>query len=151
MNHKNWITRIGIAVVLLATVCCIDTTPTPTQPKSQPLPKVGEIDPIQPKPQPSGPSYAMVESNPPGAQVEVGMKSSGGVVQYGSGRMVGSTPVKVELKASDVVMTGSNGNIYFRLIKTGYFESVHILGLGTGGKLEPGKTYSVFVTLKPLK
>jgi hypothetical protein len=55
----------------------------------------------------SGPSFARIESEPPGAQIEIGIQSvrdaaSNYIVTPGTGRLVGFTPMMVELRPSDI-------------------------------------------------
>jgi hypothetical protein len=68
------------------------------------------------------PVYLQVESNPPGASVEIGLQHvSAGAAERGSGRNVGRTPCTVELKPSDVNRT--TGSIICRLEKLPYYRS----------------------------
>lgn len=97
---------------------------------------------------PPEPAYLSISSEPSGATVEVGLKSVGNIVTIGTGRIVGATPLTVELKSSDIGVVNEFASITILLKKEGYFDSFQVIGLGKG--IEHGKTYSINAKLTPL-
>src|SRR5262249_9807458 len=91
---------------------------------------------------PLPPSYLSVETDPPGATVVVGIKD---VFNMTGGRTAGTSPLKIELKPSDVSFHQESGftSIVVQLTKEGFIPAVVQIGLGTDGKLEPSKTYPI--------
>jgi hypothetical protein len=93
------------------------------------------------------PTYLSVKSKPPGADVEVGPKIVNGIYQPGTGRHIGNTPCRVELTPSDLSVTNDFVNIVVNLTKPGYIPATNVIGLGSNGRLKPGKTYTVSIQL----
>ncbi|MCD4790081.1 MAG: hypothetical protein K8R37_08795 [Bacteroidales bacterium] len=100
---------------------------------------------------PPTPAYLTVNSYPPGAEVVVGIKSINNIVRTETGRIVGVTPITVQLSSNDISYTGNFANLVCEIRKNGYIPVMETLGLGEYGKLEPGKTYKLDVNLRPLK
>ncbi len=99
--------------------------------------------------QTKAPTYLIITSNPPGAQVEVGVHNLNYVTTFGNGRMVGPTPLKVQIFDSDlekIPEASHPGNSHYTLTCNitiaGLGKNIFILSLGSKG-LEPGKTYSI--------
>lgn len=97
---------------------------------------------------PPEPAYLSISSEPSGATVEVGLKSVGNIVTPGTGRIVGATPLTVELKSSDIGVVNEFASITILLKKEGHFDSFQVIGLGKG--IKHGKTYSINAKLNPL-
>lgn len=96
-------------------------------------------------PRPVVRAFLVIESDPPGAQVEVGLQERNGVVTSGTGRMVGTTPCTVELKRSDV---SSMGGIVVYLKKSRYLD--HSAGISDGmKKIAAGGEYKL--SSRPIK
>ncbi len=113
-----------------------------------PIPATGpsKQDTVSPSPQKS---YALLESSPPGALVEIGFKTINGIVTPGTGRIVGPTPTTVELIANDVDTTSVGSAIWVRMYKDGYIEHITGITFGPSGKPDPGRTYHKALTLTP--
>lgn len=98
-------------------------------------------------------SYFNVVSNPPGATVEVGVKSVGGVLKDGTGRIAGVTPLTFEVYPSDINWGGqgnSFANINVNIVKAGYIPFTSVISLGQNGQLKAGETYKVNVKLNQI-
>jgi hypothetical protein len=97
---------------------------------------------IQPEP-----FYLFVESEPAGVEVEVGIQGLDGVATPGTGRIVGKTPLKVELKPSDVTFNGrSLAGVTTHLRKEGFVPIWDNWGFDLGKF--PGKTHTIRVRMK---
>ena len=132
---------------LFATLLCLAVSSLVGCSESGPgQPANGDMSTSKPPP----PAYLFVESDPPGADVEVGPKTVNGIYQPGTGRRVGSTPRKVELKPSDLSVTNGSASIVVNLEKPGYIPASVVIGLGKNPMLEPGKTYTVSQKLRKL-
>jgi hypothetical protein len=107
---------------------------------------------VRPKtPPPLAPPAIHVESTPPGARIQVGLKTVNEVVDNDSGRVVGVTPLTTQLLPSDV-FPGDGlipaSSVTVLLLKPGYEPSLYIIGLGgRNAHLEDGKTYQVNIHL----
>ena len=137
-------TLLMVLALTLASGCGKESEPKPEKPgpESGP-PSMPSPDPMTP-PRPAR-AYLVIESDPSGAQVEVGLKERNGVVTPGTGRMVGTTPCKVELKSSDV---SSRGGITVLLKKSRYRD--HIAGISDGmKKIAAGGEYKL--SSRPIK
>lgn len=109
---------------------------------------------LTPTPTPTAvpqPTYLHLETTPAGARVEVGLQLVNNVVTPGTGRMVGVTPITLELRQSDISrLNATTYDIYWMTQLPGYRSWVGTIVLDTGVPLQPGKTYSYTDTLAPL-
>lgn len=139
-------------VVLLLAACGESTgvvTVRPTfTPTVTPTPTMTPTPTVTPIP----PTYLHVESTPSGATVRIGLHIVNGIVDPTTGRVVGLTPLTVQIYASDVDILPSNGegSLTTLLTLSGYFDHYAVIGLGPGGPLDPGRTYTVTAQLNPI-
>jgi hypothetical protein len=97
------------------------------------------------------PTSLHVETTPPGAQMEVGLQLVNNIVTPGTGRMVGVTPLTIELRQSDISrLNDTTSDIYWMTQLPGYVPCGSFIELTTGAPLEPGMTYSSHCTLTPI-
>jgi hypothetical protein len=135
---------------LFATLLCLAISALVGCGDSRPVQPPNGQDGTSKPPPPPPPAYLSVESDPPGADVEVGPKNVNGIYQPGTGRRVGRTPCKVELKPSDLSVTKGFASIVVNLEKPGYIPASAEIGLGNNAMLEPGKTYTVSQKLRKI-
>jgi hypothetical protein len=115
-----------------------------TPPQSQVPARPTRPAPAEPSRTPAKrPTLLSIESVPPGASVEIGLKTINNIATPGTGRNVGSTPLTVELKQTDLSPFGGVDGI---VRYPGYFD--HYFNLGLNSRLEPGKTHQLSLTLK---
>ncbi|MBC8487235.1 MAG: hypothetical protein H8D45_14495 [Bacteroidetes bacterium] len=100
---------------------------------------------------PPTPAYLNVTSDPSGAEVVVGIKSINNIVRTETGRIVGVTPLTIQLYPSDISYDGNFAYLICEIRKNGYIPNRDYLELGENGKIEPGKTYEIDVSLAPVK
>lgn len=115
----------------------------PSKPKALPLDKVDKS--IQP-------AYLQIQSNPPGARVEVGLQFTDWNIIPGTGRRACITPCVVRIDPTDVaILPNGAANLIIRLDKGNFASHLDIVNLGKidrGDALAPGKTYHRSVTLQ---
>lgn len=87
------------------------------------------------------PTFLEVTSTPPGASLEIGLRD---INTPGSGRQVGTTPVRVELHPSDI---DSRGNIIGELRYPRHSD--HTFLIHVGPELQPGRTHTGDYALTP--
>jgi hypothetical protein len=81
----------------------------------------------------------------------VGIRYVNQVATPGTGRVVGRTPLTVELRPSDVqVLPNGIGNVVCELRLAGFRPQISIIGLGEAARLESGRTYTIRAQLQPL-
>jgi hypothetical protein len=100
--------------------------------------------PITPTTYPLVYPFLKVESIPSGATVEVGPKVINGVYSYGTGRIIGVTPVETRLFPTDI----TSGNIHVVITKQGYIPQDSFIRLESG--MLENKIYSIRVPLNPI-
>lgn len=138
-----------VAMILLSALLLISCgppwePPTPTRRPPTPAPTTR---PITPTP---APAILVVDTKPSGAMVEVGLKSINNVVTIGTGRVVvGVTPIRTVLQATDVSLFNGFGSITLYICKVGYSEAFNVIGVGAGGRLVPGMIYEASQVLTP--
>jgi hypothetical protein len=94
--------------------------------------------------------YLHVESTPAGATVRTGIHYVNNVADLTTGRVVGVSPLTVQLHLTDVARTPASGvaNLVTVLQLPGYFDHTVVMNLGPGGTLESGRTYTITANLK---
>lgn len=94
------------------------------------------------RPPPDGWAMLVVESDPPGAAVEVGLQTVNNITAPGTGRIAGMTPCTIRLQASDV---NPLGGVSVFLSRAGYMGMYS--GISDGAdKLEDHGTYKLSPT-----
>jgi hypothetical protein len=92
----------------------------------------------------------VVNTNPQGAKVKVGLRCRGAILDFDTGRSVGTTPLRVALRSSDVTTCTVQGRtittLEVHVELPGYIPDHTTFGLPASG-LEPGRTYTVDRTL----
>jgi hypothetical protein len=96
--------------------------------------------------------YLHVESTPAGATVRTGIQYVNNISAVTTGRVVGVSPLTVELHPTDVAQApaSSAANLVTLLRFPGYYDNLVVMNLGPGGALEPGRTYTISAKLMPL-
>jgi hypothetical protein len=97
-------------------------------------------------------TYLDIQSNPPGARVEVGIQFNGWKIVPGTGQKTCTTPCLVELDPADVaILPDGVANLVVKLDKTHFAPHIDVIELGKLDRifaLERGKTYSSTITLQ---
>jgi len=96
----------------------------------------GPLGAVPPPPN-GGSAILVVETNPSGASVRVGLRNVNNVLDTSSGRYAGSTPCMVQLNVLDVA---PEGGINVLIHKDGYMDEVSVLSDG-GMKLYKHGSY----------
>lgn len=93
----------------------------------------------------------VVESDPPGARVEIGLKAVNGVITPGTGRELCCTPIRASVKPSDVSDSGGVCNgIPVMVTKAGYRDRFLGLSAGPGCSIRLGRADTLRVELNRL-
>jgi hypothetical protein len=95
-------------------------------------------------------TYLDAQTTPAGANLEVGLQTVNNVIMPGTGRKVGTTPIKAQLQPSDVLTVNGFASVEIRLTLAGYCDGYWSVSLGPGGTLTPGDTYPLQETLTKL-
>ena len=151
-----WATLFVVFLVLTAFAC--DDSPSGLTPTPTPIPTATPTATVTPTPTPTRPpgavgSFLHVDSTPAGATVRVGIQYVNGVADPTTGRIVGTTPLTVQIYASDlsIVPSSGNANLITLLQLPGYYDNWSGPELGPSGTLEAGRTYTMTVHLNPIQ
>jgi hypothetical protein len=150
---------IAVAAMLVCSGCGGSDGPDHPQPRAA-VPTCSEAPPASsapippPTPPPALPPnlvppilFAKLEirSDPPGAEVEVGLKVVGGVVTAGTGHRPGRTPCEAVIRPSDI---DGFGNLNWSMTLDGYMPAMGALHIGP--QPTAGRTYAVDQKLRKL-
>ena len=159
--RKGWVFAVvaAVAIVAVAAFVILALASRPSQPAAAasvtavaPSPTAPEEPETTDPPAPQR-SLLTVNSNPPGARVEIGLKNIGGVITPGTGRVIGRTPSTVELQQSDVSIGGSprcNG-VPILISMSQHRDHWAGVSVGPGCRLKPGSNQTVSVTLSRIQ
>ena len=144
-NAKKTHILIPIFALLVIVTSALACKPTPT-----PGPTPPPVTLVKPLGATELPEFLVIQTDPPGATVEVGIQGVNGIATSGTGRIVGVTPIKVGVLPSDVSVTNDVASIMVQVTMNGYIPHMNIEGLGTYAGIywtKPGWTITIQNTL----